>query len=103
MGGFRSGCGKGNKLSDIKRSKKHVVDNKKFIDLMRVACEKPDVRKKLKIILNLDSFNRKSVLNTWLRDLKLQGAPNDFIEALSFFLDDAIAEKALEVILESEA
>lgn len=90
-------------MSDIKRSKKPIVDNEKFIDLMRVACEKPDVRKKLKIILNLDSFNRQSILNTWLRDLKLQSAPNDFIEALSFFLDDAIAEKALEVILESEA
>ena len=69
---------------------------------MRVAREKSDVRKKLKLILGLDSFNRKSILNTWLRDLKLQGAPDDFIEALSFFLDDSIAEKAMEVILESE-
>ena len=89
-------------MNTIKRSKKHIVDNEKFIYLMKVACEKPDVRKRLKVILNLDSFNRQSILNTWLRDLKIQGAPNDFIEALSSFLDDSIAEKALEVILDSE-
>ena len=89
-------------MSNIKRSKKHIVENEKFIDLMRVASEQPDVKKKMMLILNLDSFNRQSILNTWLRDLKLQGAPDDFIEALSFFLDDSIAEKALEVILESE-
>jgi len=89
-------------LIHIKRSKKPIVDNKKFIYLMQVACEKSDVRKRLKSILSLDSFNRQSILNTWLRDLKIQGAPDDFIEALSFFLDDAIADKALELILESE-
>lgn len=93
---------KDKKLSNMKRPKKQIVENEKFIYLMRAASEVPDVREKLKVILSLDSFNRQSILNTWLRDLKLQGAPNDFIEALSFFLDDSIAEKALEVILESE-
>ena len=62
-------------MSDGKGSRKPIVDHEKFIDLMRVASEEPDVRGKLNSILKLDSFNRRSILNTWLDDLKLQGAP----------------------------
>lgn len=80
------------------KGRKPIVDNEKFITLMQVASEKPDVRKRLMTILKLDRFNRQSLLNTWLRDLKLKGAPRDFIEALSFFLDDDVAEKALGVM-----
>ena len=89
-------------MSDEGKPKKPVVDNEKFITLMKLAREEPDVRKRLKVICSLDSFNRRSVLNTWLDDLKLQGAPGDYIEALSFFLDDHVAEKALELIIASE-
>jgi len=86
----------------LKSQKKPIVNNETFIYLMKVAREEPDIRNKLKSILKLDSFNRQSILNTWLHDLKLQGAPRDFIESLSYFLDDDIAEKALEIILEYE-
>jgi hypothetical protein len=81
---------------------KPVIDNKIFIDLIRLAQEKDDIGDKIKSILRLDSFNRKSMLNTWLRDLKLQRAPEKYIEALSYFLDDEIAEKTLQVITETE-
>ena len=84
------------------KTKKRIVDNETFIDLMRVAQEDSDIRKKLIFILKLDSFNRKSLLNTWLNDLRLQGAPKKLRKALSAFLDDAVAGKALEVFNESE-
>ena len=87
---------------DLKSQRKPIVNNETFIYLMKVAREQPDIRNRLKSILKLDSFNRQSILNTWLHDLKLQGAPRDFIESLSYFLDDDIAEKALEIILEYE-
>jgi len=89
-------------MNNIRNSKKFIVDNDTFIDLMRVAQERADVREKLKAILQLDSFNRQSILNTWLRDLKLQEAPNSLIKALSAFLDDGVAERALKIMLESE-
>ena len=88
--------------ADLEKQGKPIVNNETFIYLMKVAREEPDIRNKLKSILKLDSFNRQSILNTWLHDLKLQGAPKDFIESLSYFLDDDIAEKALEVIIEYE-
>jgi hypothetical protein len=89
-------------MNNIRSSKKFIVDNDTFIDLMRVAQERADVRQKLKTILQLDSFNRQSILNTWLRDLKLQEAPDSLIKALAAFLDDGVAERALKIMLESE-
>ena len=86
-------------MGDLEKSKTPIVDNETFIDLMRIAQEKDDIKKRLKFILKLDSFNRQSILNTWLHDLRLQGAPKKLIKAISYFLDDAVAEKALEVIL----
>ena len=87
---------------DLESRRKPIVNNETFIYLMKVAREERDIRDKLKSILKLDSFNRQSILNTWLHDLKLQGAPRDFIESLSYFLDDDIAEKALKVIRDYE-
>ena len=89
-------------MDNNSKIKRHIVDNETFIDLMRVAQENSDIRKKFIFILKLDSFNRQSLLNTWLNDLRLQGAPKKLIEALSAFLDDDLAEKALEVINKSE-
>ena len=86
-------------MGDSKKSKTPIVDNETFIDLMRIAQEKDDIKKKLTFILKLDSFNRQSVLNTWLNDLRLQGAPEKLIKALSYFLDDSVAERALDVML----
>ena len=65
---------------------------------MRLAQEDPELRKTLESILTLDAFNRKSLLNTWLQDLRLQRAPQDLISALSCLLEDAVAQKALEVL-----
>jgi hypothetical protein len=89
-------------MDDIRNTDRYLVDNETFIDLIRIAQENIDIKERLMVILKLDRFNRNSILNTWLRDLKLQGAPKGLIEALSAFLDDGIAEKALEVI-ESKA
>jgi hypothetical protein len=85
-------------MDDIRNTDRYLVDNETFIDLIRIAQENIDIKERLIVILKLDRFNRHSILNTWLRDLKLQGAPKGLIEALSAFLDDRIAEKALEVI-----
>jgi hypothetical protein len=85
-------------MDDIRNTDRYLVDNETFIDLIRIAQENIDIKERLIVILKLDRFNRHSILNTWLRDLKLQGAPKGLTEALSAFLDDRIAEKALEVI-----
>ena len=84
----------------IKKDKRLLADNDDFIALIKVLREELHIRNKLKPLLALDSFNRKSVLNTWLEELKLQHAPERFIAVLSSLLDDDIAEKVLDIIRE---
>ena len=67
---------------------------------MTVVREDPQVRGRIVPLLRLDAFQRKSVLNTWLDQLRLSKAPEAFMSALACLLDDGIAVKALEIIQE---
>lgn len=71
-----------------------------FISMISVAREDPAIQQHLLAILRQSSFNRHSLLNTWIRDLQMQGAPESFINALAFLLDDEVAARALEVLEE---
>jgi hypothetical protein len=50
------------------------------------------------LILSQNDFNRRSLINTWIEELKLQKAQSDFIKALSYFLDESVARTALELL-----
>ena len=69
-----------------------------FVSLMVVATEDDAIRQHLLAILQQDSFNRHSLLNTWIEDLKMQSAPESFTRALGFLLDDDVAARALSVL-----
>ena len=70
-----------------------------FVALMVVASEDAEIRAQLLGILTQDRFNRYSLLNTWISDLKMQGAPDLFIEALAYLLDDDLANRAREILM----
>lgn len=72
--------------------------NETFIYLMRVAEEDKGVRSRLLKILTQASQDRKRSILNLVKDLKAQKAPKDFIEAMSYLADDAIAETALKKI-----
>jgi hypothetical protein len=73
-----------------------------FLSLMVLASEDDVIRQHLLAILSQDKFNRHSLLNTWIEDLKLQIAPESFIRAVACLLDDEVAARALSV-LESDS
>jgi hypothetical protein len=77
---------------------KPIGDNEAFVTLMRVAQEDPAVKRTLTAILAMDAFQRKSMLNTLIQDMKLKGAARDFVSAIETLLDDDVAERAVEVI-----
>jgi hypothetical protein len=77
---------------------KSVVENEAFVNMMAAALEDDGVRNKLLGLLQLDAFQRASALNTFLDEMRLQGAPANFIEAVAYLKDDAIAEEALRVL-----
>lgn len=85
-------------MCPVMREKKTVSDNKTFVTLVQVAREDVGFREQLGRILSLDEFNRKSAPNTFIGDMGLQKAPRDLIKAMENLLDDAVAQKILEMI-----
>ena len=77
-----------------------VTQNEDFVRFVQVLKEEPHIRQTLTSILELDDFNRKSALHTWLEELKLKEAPRKFRSALACLLDDDIARKTLDIIRE---
>ena len=73
-----------------------------LITLVQVARENQEIGKQLKTILSMNSFNRKSMLNTWIEELNMTKAPTALITALTFLLNDEIAEAAMDIITKTD-
>ncbi len=77
---------------------KSVADIESFITMLSVACEDREVNERLEKLLSLPDAKRHAVLHSWISDLLVAEAPQDFIAAVACLSDDAVAEKAHEVI-----
>lgn len=69
-----------------------------FVQLMAVARESPEISRHLVNILGQTNFQRQSLLGSLLEDLRLRGAPPEFIECIGFLRDDTTAAKALDLL-----
>ena len=85
-------------MSSSQKKSRTIADDETFIRLIQVAQEDPLIGSRLKLILSQNDFNRRSLINTWIEELKLQKAQPDFIKALSYFLDESVARTALELL-----
>jgi len=56
------------------KRKKTIGENEIFVTLIRVAQEDPEIRRTLVGILSQKPFQRHSLLNTLVREMKLKGA-----------------------------
>ena len=75
-----------------------VADNESFILLMRVAREDAGVRRHLLTILSQTPFNRTSMLNTFINEMRLRKAPAEIISAVACLLDHEVALQAVEML-----
>lgn len=75
-----------------------VADIEGFVGLLRAACNDPEINATLERLLSMPDDRRRGLVHTWVSDLLVEQAPKDFIEAVACLLDDAVAEKAHEVI-----
>ena len=66
--------------------------------LIRVMRNDPLINKKVIEILKMKSYQRRSVLNNWLEQLRLQNAPEHLKQALSCLFDDRNAHDILTLI-----
>ena len=71
-----------------------------FINLLRAACEDQKVNAALQKLLSMPDEGRRAFVHNWVSDLLIKKAPKDFTEAIACLLDDAVAEKAYEVIFQ---
>jgi hypothetical protein len=85
-----------NPRSETKR--RTVGEIEGFINLLRAACEDQEMNAALERLLSLPDEKRRAFVHGWVSDLLIKEAPKDFIEAIACLLDDAVAEKAYEVI-----
>lgn len=68
---------------------------KKLIQVMR---DDSLINEKVITMLQLDSYQRRSVLNNWLERLRSQNASQKLLSALSCLFDDKVAEQVLTLI-----
>lgn len=75
-----------------------VAEDESFVALIAAAQDERTIRDRILAIARLDAFNRESMLNTILADLRLQGAPAELIGSLATLKDDDIALRVREVL-----
>jgi hypothetical protein len=76
-------------------------DDSNLVTLIAVARDNQAIRDQLVSILRQTPFQRQSMINTWLADLELAGAPTELRDALSSLLDENIADRALVLLTET--
>ena len=69
-----------------------------FINMLRAACEDNTMNKTLENILSQPDKKRKQLVLMLVKELTKKKAPHDLIEGISCLIDDAVSEKAYEVI-----
>ena len=75
-----------------------VAENEYFVALIAAAQDDPAIRDRVLAIAGLDAFNRDSMLNTILDDLRFQGMPPELIKSLAALKDDDIALRVRDVL-----
>jgi len=66
--------------------------------LVQIMDEDPVIQKTFSELLQLSSFERRSVLNIWLEQLRRRNASENLLYRLSILFDDIIAEWLLMLI-----
>ncbi|HEY7657919.1 MAG TPA: hypothetical protein VH881_13710 [Burkholderiales bacterium] len=75
-----------------------VAEIEGFIGLLAAACNDSKINATLERLLAMPDERRKGPVHAWVTDLLIAEAPKDLVQAAACLLDDAVAEKAYEVI-----
>ncbi len=75
-----------------------VAEVEGFVNLLLAACNDSKISASLERLLSMPNEKRQTLVHTWVTDLLIDDAPRDFVQAIACLSDDAVAEKAYEVI-----
>ena len=73
-----------------------------FIKLVQVIRENQEIGLRVRQLLEMDPYQRRTVLNKWLEQLRTQNASDNLLRALSCLFDDKTAADVLILINKSE-
>jgi hypothetical protein len=68
--------------------------------LLQVMQNDPLIHERVIQMLKLDSYQRRSLLNNWLEQLRTRNASENLLGALSCLFDDKIAKEVLTQIID---
>jgi len=80
------------------KSPRSVAEVEGFVNLLAAACNDSKINATLERLLVMPDEKRKGLVHVWITDLLVEEAPRDLVQAVACLMDDAIAEKAYEVI-----
>ena len=75
-----------------------VAEIEGFVNLLAAACNDVKISATLERLLAMPDEKRKGLVHAWVTDLIIEEAPKDLVEAVACLMDNAVAEKAYEVI-----
>lgn len=75
-----------------------VAEIEGFVNLLAAACNDVKISATLERLLAMPDEERKGLVHAWVTDLIIEEAPKDLVKAVACLMDDAVAEKAYEVI-----
>ncbi len=67
-------------------------------DFLRGVMDDQDSRRRLRVILRQPPFHRRSLLNTAIQQMQLQGEDSETIRALAHLKNDDTASRALAIL-----
>jgi hypothetical protein len=80
------------------RPPRSVAEIEGFVGLLMAACNDSKINAPLQQLLSMPDEKRRNLVHVWVSDLLIEGAPRELVEAVGCLVDDAIAERAYEVI-----
>ena len=83
-----------NLLDKLRRSREEDA----FITFIQVALENEAIRQQVLAILAQEHHKRTTMLEGWVRDLELEGAPKPFITAVKYLEEETRADRALVLL-----
>ena len=69
-----------------------------FVTLIGVAKEDPKIHSFIMTVITLNDFDRKSLINTFIKEMSLKGAPAEFIKAIAALREPLLVEKVKELL-----
>jgi hypothetical protein len=73
-------------------------DFESFNTLLQVMRDDQLINDKITILLKMESYQRRYILNYWLEQLQRQNAHEDLCQALACLFDNKIASRVLKII-----